>query len=152
MDSVSVWLARAQVSRRAGRCDADAEQHLERAFGCSRRLAVYGTLAPGERHHDELAACPGTWAAGTVTGHRAERDHPVFTFAADGPPVPVQLLVSAALPGHWPKLDAFEGDGYCRIPVPVALADGTATVAWLYEARVPVAPAQPETTRPRPVE
>jgi gamma-glutamylcyclotransferase (GGCT)/AIG2-like uncharacterized protein YtfP len=105
------------------------------------RLAVYGTLAPGEPNHDQLAACPGTWVRGTVHGWRGERAFPVFTFDPAGPAVTVHVLHSAMLPAHWARLDAFEGDDYVRLPVPVELADGTCVVANLYAARAPVSPA-----------
>src|SRR5262245_16372598 len=32
------------------------------------RLAVYGSLAPGEKHHDQVTGLIGTWERGTVAG------------------------------------------------------------------------------------
>lgn len=129
-------LAAATAARRQGRWHAAAESRLETAFACSHKLAVYGTLAPGEPNERQLAACPGIWSPGTVTGRRAMREHPVFTFDAAAPPVAVLVLHSTMLPDHWARLDAFEGTGYRRILVPVAGAQPT--VANLFEAVVPV--------------
>ncbi len=135
---------RATAGRRARRCgDADAaeaEATLERAFGCSARLAVYGTLAPGECNHHRLDGCAGTWTRGTVRGRRTVRQFPAFTYDAGAPPVPVHVLASAALASTWSALDAFEGDDYRRILVPVFAGAALVTVANLYEACTPVAP------------
>lgn len=127
-------LARVIGARRRGQRDDAAERWLERACGCSRRLAAYGTLQPGGTNSQELAACPGTWSRGTVAGRLTMRDYPAFTFDPAAGPVGVQVLDSAALPAHWSALDAFEGDAYRRILVPVVLATGATTVANLYEA------------------
>lgn len=127
-------LTRATAARLHGQIDAAAERRPAAAFACSRRLAVYGSLAPGAANERLLATCPGTWSRGTVTGWRAQREHPVLTFDPTAPAVPVQVLHSDALPEHWPRLDAFEGDEYRRILVPVALPAGGGTVANLYEA------------------
>jgi gamma-glutamylcyclotransferase (GGCT)/AIG2-like uncharacterized protein YtfP len=127
------------AARRAGRRDASAAEHeLEHRFACGAWLASYGSLAPGGKNHGELARCPGTWWQGTVTGHRAERQWPVFTFAERGPHVPVWLLHSRELPA----LDAFEGDEYRRILVPVWQGDQLFAVANLYEAVIPVTAAE----------
>jgi gamma-glutamylcyclotransferase (GGCT)/AIG2-like uncharacterized protein YtfP len=131
------------AARRAGRRDASpAEHELEHRFACGAWLASYGSLAPGGKNHGELARCPGTWWQGTVTGHRAERQWPVFTFAERGPHVPVWLLHSRELPAQWSALDAFEGDEYRRILVPVWQGDQLFAVANLYEAVIPVTAAE----------
>jgi gamma-glutamylcyclotransferase (GGCT)/AIG2-like uncharacterized protein YtfP len=94
-----------------------------------RRLAAYGTLAPGRPNHHQLAMLRGTRTTGTVLG----RLHPEGWGAAlgypalvlgDGEEVVVDLLHSDDLPDHWARLDAFEGDGYRRVATPVATADG----------------------------
>lgn len=136
-------LLEVNAARRAGRRDASAAEHeLERRFACAAWLASYGSLAPGGTNHGELAHCPGTWWQGTVTGHRAERQWPVFTFTERGPRVPVWLLHSRELPTQWQALDAFEGDDYRRILVPVWHGDQLFAVANLYEAVIPVTPAE----------
>jgi gamma-glutamylcyclotransferase (GGCT)/AIG2-like uncharacterized protein YtfP len=117
----------------------ELEQEIERRFGASRRLAVYGSLAPGAMHHHVLADLAGEWQEGIVTGmlHAsgwgAAAGYPLLRWRAGGPPVAARLLVSDALPQHWPRLDEFEGPGYARILVPVHAADGVVTaVANLY--------------------
>lgn len=99
----------------------------------SKRLAVYGTLAPGQCNHHIIAPLRGSWTAGSVRGilHNPEwatvGGFPSFTHDPDGAPVPVQMLESDDLPGHWERLDHFEGSGYRRIVVPVETANGTVT-------------------------
>ncbi|MCA8974779.1 MAG: gamma-glutamylcyclotransferase [Planctomycetes bacterium] len=107
--------------------------------GAGSRLAVYGTLAPGEANHHLLAACRGVFASGFVRGTRAVREFPVFTPDPNAPLVAVRWLASVDLWTLWPALDAFEGEDYRRVLVPV-LGPGSelVTVANLYAAVVPV--------------
>ncbi|MDJ0768581.1 MAG: gamma-glutamylcyclotransferase [Ilumatobacter sp.] len=86
-----------------------------------RRLAVYGTLAPGRPNEHVLADLLGRWIEGTVRGELrdagwgAELGFPgIVLDAADGGVVEVVVLESEALPAHWDLLDAFEGPGYRR--------------------------------------
>ena len=46
----------------------DAEQQLEALFTTSHRLAVYGTLAPGQPNHHIVAPLGGEWGPGLVEG------------------------------------------------------------------------------------
>lgn len=131
-------LAQANAARRAGTADAQLESEFEQRFAASQQLAVYGTLAPGEANHREVAAVGGEWRAATVRGHRSVHDYPVFTWDEAAAPVAVLLLVAERLPSHWRALDAFEGPSYCRVLVPVDGGDGRTTVANLYEAVAPV--------------
>lgn len=111
------------------------------------RLFVYGTLAPGRSNAHVLAGVPGTWQPATVRG----RLYPQGWGAAAGYPgiVPcpsageVQGFVfsSPALPAHWQRLDAFEGEGYVRIIVTAALGGGGTVDAWAYA--LSSAPPQP---------
>lgn len=126
-------LYRANLSRCAGSSDPAAEAALDARWGCAQRLAVYGTLAPGERNHHELAGCRGCWRRGTVRGHLTRREYPELRPAADAPWVAVQVLDSRDLPAHWAALDRFEGDGYRRLLVVAQLATGP-TLANLYAA------------------
>ncbi len=128
-------LRRANLARRDGRRDAVAEAALERAFGCSRRLAVYGTLAPGRENHHELSDCAGDWSIGVVHGHLALHAYPLLTPDPAGPAVAVAVLVGDDLRDHWPRLDAFEGDDYVRVLVEVRRPDDPSTVANLYASR-----------------
>jgi hypothetical protein len=43
---------------------ARLERRLATRFGADRRLAVYGSLAPGRANHDQLAPLRGAWHAG----------------------------------------------------------------------------------------
>lgn len=101
-------------------------------------LATYGTLAPGRRNHHQLDGLEGTWLSGTVRGHLhpegwgAALGFPGIVLDDDGAEVSVQVLVSRDLVRHWPRLDAFEGEGYRRTTVVVATATG-AVQAQIYE-------------------
>lgn len=96
------------------------------------RLATYGTLAPGEPNHHQLAGLTGTWSTGYVRGHLSQdgwgasigRGYPAITPHPEGEQVAVHLFESADLPAHWDRLDEFEGEGYVRIPITVRTADG----------------------------
>ena len=96
------------------------------------RLAVYGTLAPGKPNAHELAALTGTWTPGTVRGRLVEQGwgaamgFPAIVLDDAASTVTVQLFQSPDLPAHWSRLDAFEGDGYNRVPVRVSTAAGEA--------------------------
>jgi gamma-glutamylcyclotransferase (GGCT)/AIG2-like uncharacterized protein YtfP len=89
------------------------------------RLAVYGSLAPGEVNAHVLDGIRGAWREGTVRGDLQPEGwgmthgFPALRWRPDGPLVPVRLLESPDLPAHWPRLDAFEGRDYRRIVVPV---------------------------------
>ena len=91
------------------------------------RLAVYGSLAPGEKNHGQLADLHGDWRAGTVRGWRVEagwgaaQGYPGLRPDPAGPEVAVQVFTSSELPAHWARLDAFEGDEYERVVVTVDL-------------------------------
>ena len=106
------------------------------------RLATYGTLAPGRVNHHQLAELPGRWLEGVVTGRLveagwgAELGYPGLVLdLADLDPaagaVAVHLFESPELPGHWPRLDAFEGEGYRRVAAPVSTDEGPLP-AWIY--------------------
>jgi gamma-glutamylcyclotransferase (GGCT)/AIG2-like uncharacterized protein YtfP len=90
-----------------------------------RRLAVYGSLRPGEENHHHVADLVGEWRAGEVRGllHEAgwgaARGYPGILRDPAGRRVPVQLLESRALPARWERLDDFEGPGYRRILIVV---------------------------------
>jgi gamma-glutamylcyclotransferase (GGCT)/AIG2-like uncharacterized protein YtfP len=88
------------------------------------RLAVYGSLRPGEQHHD-LVSDLEVVARGWLTGQVREVDgYPVLRLAADGERVAVAVLGGAALADRWPELDRFEGPAYRREQVVVTLDDG----------------------------
>lgn len=75
------------------------------------RLATYGTLAPGRSNAHMLAKIDGQWSVGTVRGHLVEKGW------------------GAALGFPGIILDAFEGDGYRRVPVAVNAGDDQVTAS-----------------------
>ena len=102
------------------------------------RLACYGTLCPGQPNHHELAGIEGTWQQGVVFGRLhpngwgAALGYPAIVLDPDGDPVAVHVLESIDLPAHWPRLDAFEGEGYRRTVVDVITDNGCLTAS-IYE-------------------
>jgi gamma-glutamylcyclotransferase (GGCT)/AIG2-like uncharacterized protein YtfP len=144
LDAVIAQLPRLNALRRAERTSAQTREWLElerlvAALGGHCRLAVYGTLAPGQCNHHLVAGFGGHWRDGSVNGHLGQRQFRVFTWRRDAPPVAVKLLTTEA-PIDWTELDAFEGADYPRAVVPVSVA-GAVELANLYEAAVPVGPA-----------
>ncbi|MCP4045849.1 MAG: gamma-glutamylcyclotransferase [Gammaproteobacteria bacterium] len=89
------------------------------------RLFVYGTLAPGRVNHTVLEDVPGTWEAAALKGSLfqegwgAANGCPGIVPTEDGEEVEGFLFSSAHLAEHWPRLDAFEGEGYQRVSVTV---------------------------------
>jgi gamma-glutamylcyclotransferase (GGCT)/AIG2-like uncharacterized protein YtfP len=120
-----------------------AEALLEREVPVSRRLAVYGTLAPGGERHDLLAAIAGRWFEGHVRGHRfvgrhsSARGYAALRLDPDGDRVPVAVLDAAELPRRFGSLDAYEGEGYRRVVAPVWDDDGLLLIANVYESVEP---------------
>jgi gamma-glutamylcyclotransferase (GGCT)/AIG2-like uncharacterized protein YtfP len=118
-----------------------AEALVNRLFAAHEKLAVYGSLAPGKEHHDELEGVAGEWLEGFVRGelHRlgwgAAMGYPALRWDPAGERVPVGLLCAASLPEHWARLDRFEGGEYLRILAPVHDGAGFLAVANLYASR-----------------
>ena len=95
-----------------------------------KRLATYGTLAPGQINHHQLEGLDGKWYTGTVKGRLftegwgAEHGCPGIELDASGQDVGVFIFESDDLPDHWQRLDAFEGAEYRRIKAIVQTPDG----------------------------
>lgn len=121
-------------ARRAG-IDAAADALLGRP---SVRLAVYGSLAPGEVNEGVLAPLEGRWEKGIVRGelHRegwgAAHGFPGLVWSPAAEPVEMRVFRSGDLPDHWERIDAFEGEAYDRILVPVAGLAGGLRVCNIY--------------------
>lgn len=93
------------------------------------RLAVCGSLAPGESNHDQLDGLRGRWIPGEVrgtltqAGWGAHLGFPGLRLDSETP-VPVQVFESGDLPANWDRLDAFEGESYRRVTVDVSTEQG----------------------------
>ena len=91
----------------------------------SHRLAAYGSLAPGEQNHSVIETTRGEWTDGFVrgtlkrTGWGSGIGYPAISWDPEGDRVRVKMLASPELPGHWKRLDEFEGADYARTLVPV---------------------------------
>jgi len=149
-DGRSPWVppdvGRAVVELNALRCAADravrtaADRLADALFGASRHLIAYGSLVPGGRNAPQLDGLRGTWRAGWVTGTLTEAGwgatigYPGLRWMPDADAsVAAQLFTSPDLPGHWARLDAFEGDEYRRILAPIYHDAGLLAVGYLYE-------------------
>ncbi len=93
-------------------------------------LATYGTLAPGRVNHHELSDLQGQWREGTVKGRLIEAGWgaahgcPGLILDPAGDVVDVHVFLSRDLPGHWQRLDDFEGPGYRRVVTEVQTTEG----------------------------
>ena len=103
-------------------------------------LAVYGSLMPGRKNHYLVADLEGVWESGIVRGQFFDggwsegTGYPYIHWDPAGDIIPVAVLISDALPLHWGRLDAFEGDGYRRILAPVFQGDEVRWVANIYQS------------------
>ena len=98
----------------------------------TRKLVVYGTLAPGQPNHHVIADIVGSWVDCVVRGSvRAKHGLPVFAWNTSGPEIQAQLFVSGDLPQSWSRIDAFEGSAYRRHLIPTK-HEGEFTVANVY--------------------
>jgi gamma-glutamylcyclotransferase (GGCT)/AIG2-like uncharacterized protein YtfP len=85
----------------------------------SRRLVVYGTLAPGEENHHVIEPAGGTWRTVDIEGVMGSWGrYPVFEWVTPGEMLPAMLIESATLSRYWKRLDEFETDHYARHLVP----------------------------------
>ncbi|MEL7536214.1 MAG: gamma-glutamylcyclotransferase family protein [Pseudomonadota bacterium] len=102
------------------------------------RLFVYGTLAPGRPNEHVLAPLTGTWQPAVVRGTLlaegwgAAAGYPGIVLDERGDDVAGFVFSSDDLPEHWQRLDDFEGEGYQRVLVNVALESGATVAAYIY--------------------
>jgi len=114
------------------------EGALEALFSVSQHLIVYGSLAPGGPNHGLVAALEGEWLEGWVTGELLERgwgaamSYPALRWCPEGEKVRAHLFVSDEMPGHWGRLDEFEGLEYKRIWAPFWNPTGRVWVGNVY--------------------
>lgn len=106
-------------------------------MGIDNFLATYGTLAPGQPNHHQLASLSGVWMTGSVKGRLVNKGwgaalgYPALVPDDAGYRVDVHMFVSSDLPSVWARLDAFEGNEYQRVAIQVDTADGIFD-AWIY--------------------
>jgi gamma-glutamylcyclotransferase (GGCT)/AIG2-like uncharacterized protein YtfP len=99
------------------------------------RLATYGTLAPGRVNNGQLSKLSGYWCQGTVRGRLVEAGWGAklgflgLILDTSGDAIEVHVFESADLPSHWPRLDAFEGEGYRRVVTQASTQDGDLAVS-----------------------
>lgn len=147
MDSLSreqlnAALIRINLLRARGMPDAISDNLLEGAlealFSMSDHLIAYGSLAPGGPNHGLLADLDGEWFEGLVTGELLERgwsaamSYPALRWCPGGAEVRAWLFRSHDLPGHWGRLDEFEGLEYQRILAPFWTPTGEVWVGNIY--------------------
>ena len=107
----------------------------------TRRLAVYGSLAPGESNHHLLDGMTGRWTRGFVLGELHDRGwgarqgFPGLVCRHDAGEIAVQVFESHDLPANWTRLDTFEGAEYGRVKTSVRLPSGARVVAQIYALR-----------------
>jgi gamma-glutamylcyclotransferase (GGCT)/AIG2-like uncharacterized protein YtfP len=116
----------------------ELEAKIEARYQVSCKLAVYGSLAPGQPNHQILVDLRGEWEAGKVRGELHSHGwgmtmgFPAFRWMPEGEMIDIWLLISPELPEQWETLDRFEGPSYQRSIVPVETDTGF-TVANIYE-------------------
>lgn len=104
-------------------------------------LFVYGSLAPGRQNAHVLAGIAGDWRPASVRGvllaegWGAAMGYPGIVLEPRGERVRGLVFSASTLAAHWPRLDAFEGDGYERVRVDAELEDGTIVRAHVYALR-----------------
>ena len=99
------------------------------------KLVVYGSLAPGERHHHLLASLRGEWVRCSMTGViRMHEGYKIYDTEGTAQ-IQALLFVSPDLPRYWRVLDDFEGEAYRRIIVSVDTAEGRITANVYADAR-----------------
>ncbi|MEE3718862.1 gamma-glutamylcyclotransferase [Tumidithrix elongata RA019] len=105
----------------------------------SQRLAVYGTLAPGESNHHILKPILGKWYDGfSVYGNLTTyKGYPFLLLdqidlKTAQPNIKIKLFSSSDLPTHFDRIDAFEGEDYQRVLIPIFDAAGFA-IANIYQ-------------------
>ncbi len=129
-----VAVNRARLGLGQGRSKGGSAPALETAAGA--RLAVYGTLRPGQSSAHMLEPYGGSWRKGTVTGYQSgvctADGCPGLAWDPAGDLIEVMVLDAPGLAGAWDVLDAYEGADYARLLVPVTLEGGERVLAQTY--------------------
>lgn len=89
------------------------------------RLAVYGTLNPGEANAAVVDDIKGEWQDAEVDGRiTTEHGFQKFTWILDSEKIPVKVLTASTMSQNFKRLDKFEGPNYRRIWVFVHTSTG----------------------------
>jgi len=102
------------------------------------QLFVYESLKPGRPNEHLLAESGGEFVPASIRGRLAdagwgrELGLPGLRLDEQGPEVRGHLFRSKNLGAAWARLDAFEGDEYCRREAVVLLHSGETVVAQVY--------------------
>jgi gamma-glutamylcyclotransferase (GGCT)/AIG2-like uncharacterized protein YtfP len=101
----------------------------------SHRLAVYGTLRPGESNAAQLEGIKGEWHDGTATGIVVQPgEYLEFTWIVGAALVAIKVFDAPELSHHFGRLDEFEGPEYVRILAPVTI-EGVIQICNIYAGR-----------------
>jgi len=138
-DGLLTVLARVNRARLGLADDGEAfEAVIEALFRPSEKLAIYGTLAPGEVNHHQIAGLGGRWTEATLQGvldRVGQGEHqglPALRLDPEGQAVAARLLESPKLPGAWARLDTFESREMQRLLAPVRRGGSLLAVANVY--------------------
>jgi len=101
------------------------------------RLATYGSLRPGEQHHDLMDGLEVV-GSGTVRGVLSDwESYPILSLDPLGGSI--EVVVFGGLDEvKWAELDAFEGPAYRRDLVDVHFEDGRVLRAQCYARAEPL--------------
>ncbi len=107
----------------------------------TRRLFVYGTLAPGRANEHVLKAIEGAWEEASVKGYLipqgwgADMGYPGIVLDDNGDEIQGYIFYSDKLNDHLEELDFFEGEQYERVMTKVFTKDGMGVEAYVYVIR-----------------
>ena len=102
------------------------------------RLFVYGTLAPGQSHHDMLSEFDGVWLDAMIRGRLYPEGvgitagYPVIDLRDGRDIVKGYLFTSVHLSSLWDALDEYEGEGYRRVKVFALIEGGESLESFVY--------------------
>ena len=108
---------------------------LERALEKpSSRIAVYGSLCSNVDNHAQINDLGGPLGGRSTGILSSVGQYPVFEWRIPGEYIPFEVYSSPKLTqDRWEELDAFEGDTYRRLLIPIErLDDATCVVATAY--------------------
>lgn len=101
----------------------------------SKKLAIYGTLLPGEINYDIISNIRGEWTEAKTKGKKEVKDNlPTFLWDISAEYIDIKVFISDQMDFEFERLDRFEGDMYNRILIPVKIHDKT-IVANIYAWR-----------------